>query len=173
VVVIDQVVLAVDDLQTVDVQADHLAGAPPGVAQDPVDALVHRLQARGVDRSGPPGRAEQVQVRIELGDHDLGQRLTQLVLVGVLADPVAVGGAERVGHRGHQPVGAAVLDDLAELVEHQVAVRGGVQDAVGSPLPADGVDDAGEVAGAQAGRVGPAGGGQRVGGGLAGAQGLA
>ena len=29
------------------------------------------------------------------------------------------GGAERVGHRGHQPAGAAVFDDLAELVEHQ------------------------------------------------------
>jgi hypothetical protein len=97
------------------------------------------------------------------------QRLADLVLVGVAADPVAVRRAERVGHRGHQPAGAAVLDDLAELVEHQVAVRGGIQDAVGSPLGADGVDDGGEVAGAEAGRVGPAGGGQRVGGRLAGA----
>ena len=173
VVVVDQVVLAVDDLEAVDVQADHLAGAPPGVAQDPVDGLVHRLQVGGADRPGPAGRAEQVQVRVELADHRVGQGLAQLVLVGVVADPVPAGGAERVGHRGHQPAGAAVLDDLAELVEHQVAVRGGIQASVGSPLPADGVDDAGEVAGAEAGRVGPAGGGQRVGGGLAGAQGLA
>jgi hypothetical protein len=168
VVVIDQVVLAVDDLQAVEVQADHLAGAPPGVAQDPVGGMVHRLQVGGADRPGPPGWAEPVQVRIELGDHRIGQRLADLVLVGVAADPVAARGAERIGHRGHQPAGPAVLDDLAELVEHQVAVRGGIQDAVGSPLGADGVDDGGEVAGAEAGWVGPAGGGQRVGGGLAG-----
>jgi hypothetical protein len=131
--------------------------------------MVHRLQVGGTDRAGAPGRAEQLQARIELGDHRVGQRLAHLVFVGVAADPVAVRGAERVGHRGHQPAGPAVLDDLAELVEHQVAVRGGIQDAVGSPLPADGVDDGCEVAGAEAGRVGPAGGGQRVGGGLAGA----
>jgi len=29
---------------------------------------------------------------------------------------------ERVGHRAHQPGGAAVLDELAELVEQQLAV---------------------------------------------------
>ena len=77
-------------------QADDFAGAPPGVAQDPVDGLVHRLQVGGADRPGPPGRAEQVQVRVELADHRLGQRLAELVLVGVV-DGSGGGGRGRNG----------------------------------------------------------------------------
>ncbi|MGH2408676.1 MAG: hypothetical protein ACRDF7_11435, partial [Candidatus Limnocylindrales bacterium] len=34
----------------------------------------------------------------------------------------------------------------AELVEHQVAMRGGIQGSVDAPLHADRVEDAGEVA---------------------------
>jgi hypothetical protein len=109
-------------------------------------------------------------VGVELADHRLGQGLAQLVLVGVIVNPVPGGGAERVGHRGHQPRCAAVLDDLTELVEHQVAVRGRIRGPVRSPLRADRVEDAGEVAGVQAARVGAAGGDQDVAGGLAGAQ---
>src|SRR6266545_1546469 len=119
---------------------------------------------------GTPGRAEQVQTGVELADHHLGQGLAQLVLVRLVADPVPGGGPERAGHRLHQPAGPAILDDLAELVDHQVAVAGGVQAAVGSPLRADHVEDAGEVPGAEAGRPGPPGGDQGVRGGLAGAQ---
>ena len=124
VVVIDQVVLAADHLDAAGAQADHLAGAPPGVAQDLVDRLVHQLQAGGGDRPGPPGRAEQVQMGVELADHHVGQGLAELVLVGVVVDPVPGRGAERAGHRLHQPAGPAVFDDLAELVDHQVAVAG-------------------------------------------------
>ena len=124
VVVIDQVVLAAGHLDAAGPQADYLAGAPPGVAQDLVDHLVHLLQVGSGDRPGPPGRAEQVQAGVELADHHLGQGLAELVLVGVLADPVPGRGAERVGHRAHQPAGTAMLDDLAELVDHQVAVVG-------------------------------------------------
>ena len=83
---------------------------------------MHPLQVGRGDRAGPPGRPEQVQAGVELADHRLGQGLAQLVLVGVLADPVPGRGAERVGHRAHQPAGTAMLDDLAELVDHQVAV---------------------------------------------------
>jgi hypothetical protein len=53
-----------------------------------------------------------VQVGVELTEHHLGQGLADLVLVGVLADPVTGGGAEWVGHRSHRPGGAAVLDHL-------------------------------------------------------------
>jgi hypothetical protein len=63
-----------------------------------------------------------------------------------------------------------VLDDLAELVEQQVAVAGRVRAAVGSPLPSDGVGDQGEVTGPELRRIGPARGRQCRGGGLAGAQ---
>jgi hypothetical protein len=69
VVVIDQVVLPVNHLQTADSQAGHLTGAAPGVTQDLIDRLVHQLQFGRGDRPGPPGRAEQVQVGIELTDH--------------------------------------------------------------------------------------------------------
>ena len=170
VVVVDQVVLPVDDLDAAGAQANHFAGTPPGVAQDPVDRLVHQLQVGGGDCPGPSGRAEQVQAGVELADHCLGQGLAYLVLIRVVADPVPAGGPERAGHRGHQPAGAAVLDHLAELVDHQVAVRRRVQAAAGAPLHADRVEDAGEITGAEARRVGAAGRDQDVGGGLAGAQ---
>jgi len=58
VVVVDQVVLAAGHLDAAGAQADDLAGAPPGVAQDLVDRLVHQLQAGSGDGPGPPGRAE-------------------------------------------------------------------------------------------------------------------
>ena len=170
VVVVDQVVLAADDLDAAGAQADDLAGAPPGVAQDLVDHLVHQLQVGGGDRPGPPGRAEQVQAGVELADHHLGQGLAHLVLVGVAADPVPGRGAERPGHRLHQPAGPAILDDLAELVDHQVAVAGGVRAAVGAPLRADRVEDAGEVPGAETGRLDAPGRDQGMRGGPAGAQ---
>jgi len=113
----------VDDFQAVRVQADHLAGASSGVAQDPVDGLLHGLQVGGRDRPGPAGGAEQVQVGVELTDHRVRQRLAELVLVGLGADPdLAAGRPEGVRHVRHQPGDAAVLDDLEELVEQQVAV---------------------------------------------------
>ena len=101
-------------------------GQAPGVAQDLVDHLVHELQLAGGDRAGPPGRAEELKVGVELADDRLGQGLAQLVLVGVVVHAVPGRGAERVGHRGHQPAGPAVPDDLAELVDHQVAVPRGI-----------------------------------------------
>ena len=83
----------------------------------------------------PAGRAQQVQVGVELADHRVGEGLAQFVLVGLVAHPVAAAGrAERVGHRGHQPAGPAVFDDLAELVEQQVAMARRVQAAVGASL---------------------------------------
>ena len=86
-----------------------------------------------IDPARPAGPSS-VQVGVELADHRVGQGLAEFVLVGFVADPVPVGRAERVGHLGHQPAGPAVLDDLAELVEQQVAVRRRVQGAVGAPL---------------------------------------
>ena len=97
VVVVNQVVLAVDHLDAAGLQADYLAGAPSGVAQDLVDHLVHQLQVGRGDRPGPPGRAEQVQAGVELADHRLGQGLAQLVLVGVVADPLPDGGRNGSG----------------------------------------------------------------------------
>jgi hypothetical protein len=99
-----------------------------------------------------------------------GKGLPQLVLVGVGRDALATGGAERVGHLGHQPASPAVFDDLADQVEEQVEVLGGVQASVGPSQVGDGVDDSGEVAGTEAARVDPAGGRQCVGGGPAGGQ---
>ena len=99
-----------------------------------------------------------------------GRALPSSSSLGVVADPVPAGRAERVGHRAHQPGRAAVLDDPAELVDHQVAVRGRIQGSVGAPLGADRVEDAGELAGAEHAGVGAAGGDQGVAGGLAGAQ---
>ena len=170
VVVVDEIVLAVDDLDATDAEADDFSGAPTGVPQDLVDGAVHVLQVGGGERPGPAGRAEQVEPVVELADHRFGEGLAQFVLVGFGPDPVPVGRAERVGHRGHQPAAAAVFDDLAELVEQQIAVRRRVQGAVGAALPGDGVDDPGEVAGTQGCRVDPPGGGQGLGRGLAGAQ---
>jgi hypothetical protein len=72
VVVIDQVVLAVDDIDAADPQPHHFPRTPAGVAQDPVDGLLHLLQVGGGDRAGPAGRAEQLQLGVELADHRLG-----------------------------------------------------------------------------------------------------
>ena len=91
VVVVDEVVLAAGDLDAAGVQADHLAGAPAGVAQDLVDDLVHGLQVGGGDRSGPPGRAEQVQAGVQAADHRIRQGLADLVFVGFLPDPQPAG----------------------------------------------------------------------------------
>ncbi len=160
VIVVDQVVLPVYDLDAAGAEGDDLAGAPAGVAQDLVDRLVHQLHAGRGDRAGPAGRAEQVQAGVKLGDHHLGQGLAGLVFVRVVADPVPGCGTERAGHRFHQAAGTAVLDDLAELVGHQVAVRRRVKGAAGPVLRGDRVEDAGEVAGTEAGRVSVAGQGQ-------------
>jgi hypothetical protein len=46
---------------------------------------------------------------VELANHRVGQRLSQLFLVGVLDHPVtALRRSERVGHVGHERVGAPV-----------------------------------------------------------------
>ena len=60
---------------------------------------------------------------VELADHGVGQRLSQLFLVGVADHPVtALRRSERVGHVGHERVGAAVLDHLAEQPQQLGAV---------------------------------------------------
>ncbi len=58
VVVVDEVVLAVDDFQAVDVQADDFPWAPAGVAQELIDGAVHLLQVVGGDEAGPAGWAQ-------------------------------------------------------------------------------------------------------------------
>ena len=53
VVVVDEVVVAVDDLDAAGLQAHDLAGPPSGVPQDPIDHPVHRLEIAGRDRPHP------------------------------------------------------------------------------------------------------------------------
>ena len=60
---------------------------------------------------------------VELANHSFGQCLSQLFLVGVLDQPVtALGGTERVRRVGHERVGAAVFDHLAEQPQQLSAV---------------------------------------------------
>ena len=61
-VVVDQVVLAVDDLEAADLEADDLTGTAAGIAQDLVDGLVHCLQVHGAHRAVSPRRAQQLSL---------------------------------------------------------------------------------------------------------------
>ena len=86
-VVVDKRVLAAVDLDAVGGKRHHLAGAPPGVAQDHVRGAEHR--GRVGDRPHPAvgmGGFEQVELGVELGDHRLGDGLADLVLVRLLGD---------------------------------------------------------------------------------------
>ena len=135
---------------------------------------MHPLQVVGGDEAGPSRWAQLGQVVVELADHRFGEGLAQFVLVGIVGHPVAAAGrAELVGDLGQQTGGPAVFDDLAEEVEQQSATLRRVHTAVGPSQVGHGVDDAGEVAGTQLGRVHPPGGGQGLGGGPAGVQRLA
>lgn len=71
-VVVDQVGLAVDGLDAAEFEADDLAGTSPGVAQQPVDHLLHGPQIGGGDSAGAAGRSEQVELGVELGDDRFG-----------------------------------------------------------------------------------------------------
>ena len=139
--------------------------------------MVRCICCRSVAVSDPPRPAgpSSVQSGVELADHRVGEGLAEFVFVG-LVGPTRWrrrAGRNWSGTWAIRPVAAAVFDDLAELVEQQVAVLRRVQGAVGAALPGDGVDDPGEVAGTQRCRVDPPGGGQGLGGGPAGAQRLA
>ena len=59
VVVIDQVVLAVDHLNAADLEADDLTGAPASVTQDLVNGLMHCPQICGAHRAEWCRRAQQ------------------------------------------------------------------------------------------------------------------
>jgi hypothetical protein len=57
-----------------------------------------------------------------MGEFDKLVALGGLTPATVIIHGAALSRAEGVWHLGHQSRGAAVLDDLAELVEQQVAV---------------------------------------------------
>ena len=85
-VVVDERVLAAVDLDAVGGERHHLAGAPPGAAQDHVGGAEHRGCRRPAAPAVGVGGFEQVELGVKLGDHRLGDGLADLVLVGLLGD---------------------------------------------------------------------------------------
>ena len=82
---------------------------------------------------------------IEPADHRLGERLSDLVLVGVLDDPLTARRGKRIGHLCHEAIGPPEVDDFAEPIEEDVAKAGRVPAPVATTLAGDGLEDASEI----------------------------
>lgn len=157
-VVVDERVLTAVDFDAVGGERHQLARSPTGVAQHHVGGLEERLGV-GSRPQQPIGAAavEEVEMGVELDDHRLGDRLADLVLVGLDSDDAM----RAVAHEARaelveQPARASEVDDRPEPCPQPPPVVAVVELAVLAGGALDGVVDGGHLGEAQRGGMMPA-----------------